>query len=183
MTSGAPIARAPAVAPCAAAPSLSCSTSSEGDSFYLSSDLLEEGRVAAEGADHRKLQRLAKELLGDSHEVISGDGIDLRHVLINPLDSAGEGFLPAVPGRHRVGAFHLQQQPALVELFGLRQLRTLHRFLAEPPQLADDRAYRTRGLTRLGSRVDAEHPGVEHFVDVGVDVVRQPQLLAYFDEH
>src|SRR5437879_13724822 len=108
-TSGALVAGAPAVAPCAAAPSFSCSTSSEGDSFYRSGDLLEEGRVAAEGADHRELQRLAEELVGDPHQVVCGDRIDLRHVLIDPLDSAGEGFLSAVPGRYGVGDLHLQQ--------------------------------------------------------------------------
>src|SRR2546429_6749899 len=159
MTSGALVAGAPAVAPCAAAPSFSCSTSSEGDSFYRSGDLLEEGRVAAERADHRELQRLAEELVGDPHQVVCGDRIDLRHVLIDPLDSAGEGFLPAVPGRYGVGALHLQQQPALVELLGFRQLSARHWLLAEPSQLADDSAHRARGLARLGSRVDAEHPG------------------------
>src|SRR6266576_3520581 len=108
MTSGALVAGAPAVAPCAAAPSFSCLTSSEGDSFYLSSNLLEEGRVAAKRADHRELQRLAEELVGDPHDVVGSDRIDLRHVFVHALVSSGQRFLAFVPGRDRVGAPHLR---------------------------------------------------------------------------
>src|SRR5712691_9541899 len=147
-----------------------------------SGDLFEERCLTPERTDHGQLQRLAKEVLADPHHVVGGDGIDLRDRLVDVLDAAGQRLLTSIPGGHGVGAFHLQQQATLVELLGLGELRLVDRLVAQAALLACDGDNRTRGLPRLGAGVDAEHTRVVHLVDVRVNVVGEPQLLANLEE-
>src|SRR5437868_2267168 len=172
MISGAAARWAPGVAPSGTAPSFIRSTSSTGDSLYRppermpSGDLLEKRRFAAERTDDRQLQGLAEQFARATLQVVGGHGIDLGDGLVDVLDVVGQGFLSAVPGGNGVGAFHLQQQTALVELPRLGQLSLADGLIAEPVELADDGAHRPRRLSRLGAGVDLEHAGVEHLVNV-----------------
>src|SRR5437588_12712116 len=150
MISGAGIAPAPAVAPFATAPSFSCSTSSGaihckpevGRPYRCSGNLLEKRRFTAEGTDDGQLQSLAEQLAGNPSHVVGGHRVDLRHGVVDILDFSRERLLTAVPRRDRVGALHLQQQPALVELFGLRQLSGFDRLVTEAAQLPAARTAR-----------------------------------------